>query len=106
MSTIFLQIFNNAYLLAPQKSPLCLETMSQFAERIIPDESDCGGRDPVSSGLPLFPWIPDSRFAPSGMTASDSKCRGGVYPRPQRIFQKRRSRAGLRAGQEKYPYSL
>jgi hypothetical protein len=55
MSTIFLQIFNNAYLLAPQKSPLCLETMSQFAERIIPDESDCGGRDPVSSGLPLFP---------------------------------------------------
>jgi hypothetical protein len=26
---------------------------------VIPDESDCGGRDPVSSGLPLFSWIPD-----------------------------------------------
>jgi hypothetical protein len=26
---------------------------------VIPDESDCGGRDPVSSGFPLFPWIPD-----------------------------------------------
>ena len=26
---------------------------------VIPDESDCGGRDPVSTGLPLFPWIPD-----------------------------------------------
>jgi hypothetical protein len=46
MSTIFLQIFSYAYLLAPQESPLCLETMSQFAERVIPDESDCGGRDP------------------------------------------------------------
>jgi hypothetical protein len=68
MSTIFLQIFNYAYLLAPQESPLCLETMSQFAERVIPDESDCGGRDPwfdrlttlsAVEGVSLFPWIPD-----------------------------------------------
>jgi hypothetical protein len=46
MSTIFLRIFNNDYLLAPQKSPLPLETMSQFDEPVIPDESDCSGRDP------------------------------------------------------------
>jgi hypothetical protein len=71
MSTIFLRIFSYAYLLAPQESPLCSETMSQFAERVIPDESDCGGRDPVSSGFPLFPWIPDIHLRQnSGMTAS------------------------------------
>ena len=34
---------------------------------VIPDESACGGRDPVSSKL-MFLWIPDSRFATSGMT--------------------------------------
>ena len=32
--------------LTPQKSPLPLETMSQFAEPVIPDESTQGGRDP------------------------------------------------------------
>ena len=35
--------------LTPQKSPLPLETMSQFAEPVIPDESAKGGRDPESS---------------------------------------------------------
>jgi hypothetical protein len=34
---------------------------------VIPDESACGGRDPVSSNE-WFCWIPDSRCAPSGMT--------------------------------------
>ncbi len=32
--------------LTPQKSLLPLETMSQFAEPVIPDESAKGGRDP------------------------------------------------------------
>jgi hypothetical protein len=31
---------------APQKSPLPLETMSQFAEPVIPDERRLAGRDP------------------------------------------------------------
>jgi hypothetical protein len=35
--------------LTPQKSPLPLETMSQFTEPVIPDESASGGRDPESS---------------------------------------------------------
>ncbi len=35
--------------LTPRKSPLPLETMSQFAEPVIPDESASGGRDPESS---------------------------------------------------------
>ncbi len=35
--------------LTPQKSLLPLETMSQFAEPVIPDESAKGGRDPESS---------------------------------------------------------
>jgi len=100
MSTIFLQIFSYAYLLAPQKSPLCLETMSQFAERVIPDESDCGGRDPVSSGLPLFPWIPDiPTSSDSGMTGTKK----AGFTCPQRVFQKRSSRAGLCAGHLFYP---
>ncbi len=41
-------ILINAYL-ALQECPLPLETMSQFAEPVIPDESACGGRDPESS---------------------------------------------------------
>jgi hypothetical protein len=35
--------------LAPQKSPLPLETMSQFTEPVIPDERRFAGRDPESS---------------------------------------------------------
>ena len=35
--------------LTQRKSPLPLETMSQFAESVIPDESASGGRDPESS---------------------------------------------------------
>jgi hypothetical protein len=35
--------------LTPRKSPLPLETMSQFTEPVIPDESASGGRDPESS---------------------------------------------------------
>jgi hypothetical protein len=34
---------------------------------VIPDESACSGRDPVSRNE-WFCWIPDSRYAPSGMT--------------------------------------
>jgi hypothetical protein len=35
--------------LAPQEFPLPLETMSQFAEPVIPDERRFAGRDPESS---------------------------------------------------------
>jgi len=35
--------------LTPQQSLLPLETMSQFAEPVIPDESAKGRRDPESS---------------------------------------------------------
>ncbi|MBT8407068.1 MAG: hypothetical protein KJP05_06400, partial [Deltaproteobacteria bacterium] len=35
--------------LAPKKYLLPLETMSQFAEPVIPDEFAYGGRDPESS---------------------------------------------------------
>jgi hypothetical protein len=35
--------------LTPQKSPLPLETMSQFTEPVIPDERRFAGRDPESS---------------------------------------------------------
>ena|GEM_PF-3129542 len=35
--------------LAPQESPLPLETMSQFTEPVIPDERRFAGRDPESS---------------------------------------------------------
>ncbi len=35
--------------LTPQKSLFPLETMSQFGEPVIPDESAKGGRDPESS---------------------------------------------------------
>jgi hypothetical protein len=44
---------------------------------VIPEESACGGRDPVSS-YEWFCWIPDSRCAPSGMTASDKWIDWGI----------------------------
>jgi hypothetical protein len=44
------------------KSPLPLETMSQFAESVIPDERRLAGRDPESSEGQFNQIFPGSRL--------------------------------------------
>jgi len=89
MSTVFLRIFSYLWFwlvglvghLEKSPRPPRLARMA-------------GGRGDFKSAYGKL----DSGYPPSadsGMTPSDSKCRGGVYPRPKRIFQKRSSRAGL-----------
>ncbi len=68
---------------------------------------DSGYPPSADSGMTASPTLPSGEPAAqnhptysmdSGMTTGDSKCRGGVYPRPKRTLQKRSSRAGHRTG--------
>ena len=55
------EILKTSMHLTPQRSLLPLETKSQFAEPVIPDESTLGGRDPESSESSMVSfgvWFP------------------------------------------------
>jgi hypothetical protein len=86
--------------IVPQESPLPLETKSQSADPVIPDEHRLAGRDPESSAWPMMSagfWFPafagtlsGSRLAPrsAGLGRDDelSHSRVGVAHQRQEIL--------------------